>query len=126
MELLRPPVDPVDAEALREERRALEDRLKQLGKDFATAPPEFTKAALADINGRLAEIKSALDDPGKAAVFEDVIGAKDVQKAWDKLDLGRQRTIVSALLTITVNPVGKGGTGPVFDPDAIDAVWRDE
>ena len=125
VELLRPPVDPVDADALREERRALNDRLVQLGKDFATAPPEITKAALDDINGRLAEIKAALDDPGKAAIFEGVIGAKDVAKAFDKLDLGRKRTIVDALMTITVNPVGRG-TGPVFDPDAIDAPYRDE
>jgi hypothetical protein len=45
VDLLRPPVDEVDAKALREERRMLEERLVQLGKDFATAPPAFTAAA---------------------------------------------------------------------------------
>lgn len=122
-ELLRPAVDPVDADELREQRRALNDRLAQLGKDFATSPPEFTKAALDDINGKLAAISAALEDPGKAAIFEDVIGTKDVAKAFNKLDLGRQRTIVAALLTVTVQPVGKG-TGPLFNPDAIGLDWK--
>jgi DNA invertase Pin-like site-specific DNA recombinase len=123
VDLLRAPVDPADTAALREERRALRDKLKQLGKDFATAPPEFTQAALAEINGRLEEIRVALEDPGKAAIFEDVIGADDVGKAFGSLDLGRQRTIVDALMVITVLPVGKG-TARVFDPDAIDVVWK--
>ncbi len=132
VDLLRPPVDEVDAAALREERRALRDKLKQLGKDFASAPPEFTQAALSEINGRLGEIDAQLTDPGKAQIFEGVIGAKDVGKAFDNLDLGRQRTIVDALMIITVNPVGKG-TGGVWDPDAmfqgrraVDVVWRED
>lgn len=122
VELLRPPVEEADAGALREERRALQGKLVQLGKDFASAPPAFTQAALAEINGRLEEIGRKLDDPGKAAIFEGVIGVKDVRAAFLSLDLGRQRTIVNALLKITVNPVARG-TGPIFNPDAIDVVW---
>jgi DNA invertase Pin-like site-specific DNA recombinase len=125
VDLLRPPIDPIDAAALREERRGLRDKLKQLGKDFATAPPEFTQAALTEINGRLDEIREALEDPGKATIFEDVIGADDVGEAFGGLDLGRQRTIVDALMIITINAVGKGG-GRVFDPDAIDVVWKED
>jgi DNA invertase Pin-like site-specific DNA recombinase len=123
VDLLRPKVDPVDEHELREQRRALHESLVQLGKDFATAPPEFTKAALADIQAKLDNIDAVLLDPGKAAVFEGVIGVKDVRKAFLGLDLGRQRTIVDALMTITVLPVGKA-TGRVFDPDNIDVKWK--
>ncbi|KZS65574.1 recombinase family protein [Mycobacterium pseudokansasii] len=123
VELLRPAVEEVDATALREQRRALHARLAQLGKDFVSAPPEFTQAALADINAKLADIDATLNDPGKAAVFEDVIGAPDVERAFNGLDLGRRRTIVDALMSITVNPVGKG-TGGVWNPEAIDVAWR--
>lgn len=122
VDLLRPPVTEVDAEALRQERRSLKDKLVQLGKDFASAPPEFTQAALAEINDRLAEIDAQLTDPGKARIFEDVIGAKDVQKAFNSLDLGRRRTIVDALMTIAIKPVSRGSK--VFDPDAIDVAWK--
>jgi site-specific DNA recombinase len=54
----------------------------------------------------------------KAYVFEGVIGADDVRAAFAGLDLGWQRTIVDALMTITVLPVGKRAR--VFDPDYID------
>lgn len=119
VDLLLPAADEVDTTALREERRALEDGLARLGKDFAKAPAAFRQSALDDINEKLAAIDAQLQDPGKAAIFEDVIGADDVEAAFLGLDLGRRRTIVDALMTITVHPVGKG-TGAVFDPDAID------
>ena len=123
VDLLKPPVDEVDANALRKERKKLTDRLVQLGTDFASAPPEFTRAAVTEIQTRLDEISEQLTDPGKARIYEGVIGAKDVRKAYVGLDLGRRRAIVDALLAITVNPVGKG-TGSVFDPGAIDIAWK--
>jgi site-specific DNA recombinase len=131
--LLLQPDEPVaDTDTLREQRRALEDRLVQLGKDFANAPPAFTQAAVADIQGKLDDINNQLEDPGKVNVYEDVIGADDVAKAFAGLDLGRRRTIVDALMVITVNPVGRS-TGGVWDPDAIvngkravDVVWRED
>lgn len=122
VELLRPPVEEVDADALREERRALEDGLAQLGRDFANAPAAFRASALADIQAKLDAIDAVLTDPGKAAIYEDVIGAKDVRKAFLGLDLGRQRTIVDALVTIKINR--SGNTGRVFNPDAIDLEWK--
>lgn len=52
--------------------------------------------------------------------------------AYAGLDLGCRRSIVDALVTIRVNPVGKG-TARVFDPDAIvngkrviDVVWKED
>jgi hypothetical protein len=86
----------VDAEALREERRALNDKLAQLGRDFATAPPEFTQAALSEINGRLGEIKTSLDDPGKAQIFEGVaesgIRLEQVERICATSSLGLAKT----------------------------------
>jgi DNA invertase Pin-like site-specific DNA recombinase len=122
VKLLLPDEPEVDTESLREQRRALEDKLEQLGEEFADAPPAFTQAALKDVKGRLDEIDAALEDPEKVNIYEGVIGAKDVRKAFLGLDLGRQRTIVDALMTITVNPVGKGAR--VFDPDSIDRPWK--
>ena len=78
---------------------------------------------MTEIQTRLDEISEQLTDPGKARIYEGVIGAKDVRKAYVGLDLGRRRAIVDALLAITVNPVGKG-TGSVFDPGAIDIAWK--
>jgi hypothetical protein len=125
VELLLADEPEEDAETQREQRRALEDGLARLGKDFATAPATFRQSALAEIQEKLDAIDDRLQDQGKVNVYEGVIGAKDVRKAFDRLDLGRQRTIVDALMTITINTVGKG-TARVFDPDAIDVIWKED
>ena len=65
-----------------------------------------------------------LTDPGKVRIFDGVIGATDVRKAYMGLDLGRRRTIVDALMTITINPVSRGSK--IFDPDAIDVTWKED
>lgn len=123
VELLISDDGEVDTGALREQRRALEDGLVQLGRDFANAPAAFRQSALEDIQEKLDAIDVQLLDTVKVDVFEDLIGADDVRAAFDSLDLGRRRTIVDALMTITVNPVGKG-TGRVFDPAYIDIRWK--
>jgi DNA invertase Pin-like site-specific DNA recombinase len=131
VELLLPDEPEVDTDALREQRRALEDGLVRLGKDFANAPATFRQSALSDMQEKLDVINAQLEDPGKVNIYEGVIGAEDVGKAFDSIDLGRQRTIVDALMIITINPVGKGT--PVFDPDAVvngkravDVVWKED
>lgn len=113
----------VDTNALREERKALNDSLKQLGREFATAPASFRQSALEGIDMRLAEIEDDLNDAVKVNIYEGVIGAGDVAKAFAGLSLDRRRAIVDALMTVTVLPVGKG-TARYFDPNAIDVVWK--
>lgn len=115
----------VDTNALREQRRTLEDRLEQLGMEFADGKGSAAtlRKATDRIAERLAEIDAQLLDTVKVNIYEGVIGADDVRAAFDGLDLGRQRTIVDALMTITVKPVGKG-SGRRFDPAYVDLVWR--
>ncbi|MFZ0714788.1 recombinase family protein [Mycobacterium sp.] len=116
--------EEVDANALREQRRELEQGLVRLGRDFATAPAAFRQSALDETNEKLAAIDAQLTDAVKVDVFEGVIGAEDVAAAFGGLGLGRRRTIVDALMTITVLPVGKRAR--VFDPDYIDVVWKED
>lgn len=125
VELLISQEDAVDTTALREQRRTLEHRLEQLGTEFADGeiPASTLRTATARINERLAEIDATLMDTVKVDVFEGVIGAKDVRKAFESLDLGRQRTIVDALMAPVILPVGRG-TARVFDPEAISPGWK--
>jgi hypothetical protein len=53
----------MDANALRAERKTLRDQLTQPGKDFATALPEFTEAALSESNGGLDEDPEVVGEP---------------------------------------------------------------
>ncbi len=133
VELMMTDDDEIDTNALRERRRTLEQRLEQLGVEFADGEidPVTLKTATARLKQQLAEIDTALTDAVKVDVFEGVIGAADVAAAFHGLDLGRRRTIVDALLVIRVNPVGKRAR--VWDPDAIhdgrraiDVRWKEE
>jgi hypothetical protein len=54
-------------------------------------------------------------------MFEDIIGAADVDAAFDGLELDRKRTIITAVLTITVNPTRQGRA---FDHRNIDVLFR--
>jgi DNA invertase Pin-like site-specific DNA recombinase len=114
----------VDTTALREQRRTLEDRLEQLGVEYADGelPAATLRKATDRITEKLAAIDAQLLDSVKVNVFDGVIGAGDVRAAFDGLDLGRQRTVVDALVEITVLPVGKRAR--IFDPDYIDVGWK--
>jgi DNA invertase Pin-like site-specific DNA recombinase len=124
VELLLGDDEQVDTNALREERRTLEKRLEQLGVEFADGeiPAATLRKATERINEKLAAIDAHLLDTAKVDIFEGVIGAADVAAAFDGLDLGRQRTIVDALVRITVLPVGKRAR--MFDPDYVNLRWK--
>ena len=50
-----------------------------------------------------------------------MIGAEDVDAAFDALDLDRKRAVIAALLRITVHPTGRGRS---FDPHSIGVVFK--
>jgi hypothetical protein len=114
VELLGPPTPEVDIERYTK-TAGTRGRLAQLGTDFATAPLEFTSAVVKRIRGHLDEIDEVRRDPHKRRKSTEGHRHQDVRNAWDKLDLGRQRTIVDVLLTIKVLPIGKC-MGTVFKP----------
>ena len=62
--------------------------------------------------------------PGRQTtrVYDGVIGAEDVDTAFDGLDLDRKRAIIDALLEITVRPSGR--CGRVFKREDVDVVYR--
>lgn len=118
--------DRPDAGSLRTEAQAL-----RLGLDgLATALAE----GLLDLVGvrreserlraKLAEVEAQMAHSARAPVLADLVGAEDVQAAWDGLTLDRKRAVVSVLLTVTLHPVGGGWR--TFDPSKVDIQWRTE
>jgi hypothetical protein len=115
-----------DAETLlRTEEAVLRARLAQLGMDFATAPPEFTQAALSDIQGKLDAIAKRQQDQELLRGFEGLpLGTDKVGENVEKLSPDRLRAVIDVLMTVTVAPVGKGYR--VFNPDRVDVVWKED
>jgi hypothetical protein len=121
--LRRAMFDPAEAEKLRAEEAVLRAKLVELGTKFRNAPPEFTEAALDDINEQLAAIAAQQEDQDKRRVLDGIpLGTDKVADKVKKLTPGRYRAVLDALMTVTVLPVGKGGH--VFQRDRIEVVWK--
>jgi len=93
--------------------------------DFAAAPPEFTQAALSDIQGTLDAIAKRQQDQELLRVFEGLpLGTDKVGEKVEKLSPDRPRAVIDVWMTVTVAPVGKGYR--VFNPDRVDVVWKED
>lgn len=57
-----------------------------------------------------------------APLLAELVGAKDVQAAWERLPLARQRAVVDLLFTIRVLRAQQGAR--LFDPDSVQILRR--
>jgi site-specific DNA recombinase len=104
------------ADALRAQAKAADDEY-----DDGIIDGVRLAARKAKVAEKLAPIKAQLDDADQAEIFDGVIGAGDVDRAFDGLNLDRQRRIIHALLTVTVNQTGRGRQ---FREDDVDVAFR--
>jgi site-specific DNA recombinase len=110
VDLLAPKGDPARARELHEEGQAIRERLKRLGPYFMAG--KITEDDM--VNGRawgdarLAEIRDELADLGRESVLDWLIEAENIDAAWDGASTDRQRAVVSALMTVKLNPPGRG------------------
>ena len=87
--------------------------------------PEFTQAALSDIQGTLDAIAKRQQDQELLRVFEGLpLGTDKVGEKVEKLSPDRPRAVIDVWMTVTVAPVGKGYR--VFNPDRVDVVWKED
>ena len=129
---LTTPADVPDAEALIAERDALRVRLDDLAAAFADG--EITRAQLAAgterMRGRVEEITarlSAASSTPAVAVLDGARGEAEIRTRWERLDLGTRRAILSALVTVVIEPVAQKGRAPngtYFDPRKVRFIWK--
>ncbi|SDN51058.1 Site-specific DNA recombinase [Klenkia soli] len=115
--------EPEDVERLRHEVGELKQRRDDLaglladGLLSASAVRERSSGLtkrIADMEGR---ISAALGNSPVAAL----VGAADIAAVWSSLTVRRRKEAVSALMTVTVLPAGKGQR---FNPELIQVDWR--
>jgi DNA invertase Pin-like site-specific DNA recombinase len=104
------------AAVLRGKLEALEAEFTQDDQMMAS----FALKTAKRLTTELAEIEARMADSQKARIFEGVIGADDVQAAFDAAGLDRQREMVAALMRIVIRPTRKGAE---FQPDDIHIDW---
>ncbi len=96
--------ETVDVAALREEAMVLRTRLAELADLFADGT--ITAAQLARgtdrARTRLAVVEQEMASAGRVSVVGDLLVAEDIAAAWEELDLDRRRTVIDALVAITL------------------------
>lgn len=122
-EALSPKDDGLDRDALRFERRTLQTRFDGLAALAADGvlPLDQVREQSARLRARLAEIDGLLA-PSTLSPVTAVVESDDVAAAWAALDVTRRRSIVKALMDVTILPSRRGAKG--FDPNLIHVRWR--
>jgi len=127
-DLLLPGPDDVDVAGLQAEAEKARQRMKDLGGMFGagqielTAFTEGTDAARGQLEGITQQLaRAATRDP-----LVDLVGAPDVRKAWKALELDRKRSVLRALVTVTLLTPRQGRMpdGGYFDYDAVVFAWK--
>jgi hypothetical protein len=99
----------VDMGALRQQAAALRIELEGLaavhGRGEITMPEWL--AARSGVSARLAAAEAEMESATTASPLDGLVGAEDVQAAWEGLGLAGQRAAIRALFVITVKP-GRG------------------
>jgi hypothetical protein len=127
-DLLLPVDNGLDVAALQEESEQIRRRLTDTAAAFGSGQitlPQFTEAStvaqaqLEGVNKQLA--RAATKDP-----LVGLVGAPDVRKAWEALELPQQRAVLRALLEVTILPARRGRMpdGGYYDYTAIKTQWK--
>ncbi len=87
----------------------------------------ITASQVRTINTRLmaelARVEARQAEMAGADVLAELVEADDVERAWDRLDLGKRRAIVDALMTVTVHAEKVRGARE-FNSDLIEIDWK--
>lgn len=112
----------VDVAALRADIARHRARLQEAAADYEadvitrTQFLAITKTRREKIENAQARLSQAAESHNPAI---SLVGADDIEAAWEDLTLGEKREVIRRLLTITVQPVGRGLRVPVRNRVAI-------
>jgi site-specific DNA recombinase len=116
-DLVAAPVTGVDVAALRAELATCRDRLEEIASDYEDDKITRTQFLTRTDKRRakMATIEAQLAEATEVSPLAPLIGADDVAAAWEALSMGQQRAVIGALVTITVQPAGRGRRPDVRD-----------
>lgn len=116
--------DSPDVPALVAERTSVQERQRQLGEEFADGalPAATLRAATDRLARRLDELNAQIAEAGRTSVLAPLVGAEDVETAWNVLHVDQQRAVIRELMTVRILPAGRGAR--VFKPESVVIDWR--
>ena len=113
-----------DVAELTTEARALRIRLDTLAVDFAdgSLTDSQLRAATQRLRTKIAEAEEAIAAAGRVDILAPLVAADDVVSMWEGLDTDRRRRIIDRLMTIAIQPAGRGVR--TLDPTSINITVR--
>jgi site-specific DNA recombinase len=119
---------------LQDRAAAIRSRLDEAGRLYGAGTIDARQLAEATetLRGNLKVVEQQLAGqvPGRG-VLVGLVGAADVDAAWDQLELGEQRTAIDALCVVILLPSNKGRPagwkpgGSYFRPETVRVEWRE-
>lgn len=106
-----------DVSGLRADADGLRRRIEALADDLDIDERTLARRDKA-LRTRLAGIEAQLADAGRVDLLGPLVGADDVEAAWNGLDIDRRRAVVDLLMTVRLLPPGRGVRD--FDPATVD------
>jgi DNA invertase Pin-like site-specific DNA recombinase len=115
--LVASPAGGTDVAALRADLATCRERLDEIAADYEedriTRSQFLTRTDKR--RAKMAAIEAQLAEATDVSPLAPLIGADDVAAAWDGLTMGQQRAVIRALITVTVQPAGRGRRPEVQD-----------
>jgi len=108
VELLAPAAPEVDLPGLRAAANAARARLGEIAEMLGDGELTRAEAEITAVTGM---------NP-----LAGLVDAADPAAAWAQADIGRHRTVLDKLMTVTVLPAVR--PGPRFDPATVKIVWK--
>jgi DNA invertase Pin-like site-specific DNA recombinase len=120
LDLLTP---DVDLDALRHEATTLRGRRDDLARLLADGllTPEAVRAQSTKLTERLRQIEDEIAAATADSPATRLAAAPDVGELWARLDLDVRRSVIDTLMTVTLEPVGKGTR---FTPESVRVEWK--
>ncbi|PCC45856.1 hypothetical protein CIK64_14120 [Brevibacterium aurantiacum] len=130
LNLLAPKSDTVDVRLLHSQRIALGNRRKSVLKQLAAgrATDEEAEEALDDLADQLRAVDSEIARAVAVDPLAELVDIEDARAWWhdEERTLARRRTVVEALMTVIIHPVGYGKrvTGLDAASEAVEIGWK--
>lgn len=127
-DLLAQREDPVDVRGAQRDMREARATLDELASALGAGEMDMQewRAASRAARARLEGAERLLSRAVQANPVAGLVGAEDVEAAWNRLDLSRQRAVIAYLMTVTVHPARRGRLpgGTYFDASTIGIDWK--
>lgn len=130
LDLLAPKPDVVDVRVLNSQRIALGKRRKTVLKQISSgrATEEEAEEALDDLADQLRAVDAEIARAVASDPLAELVGVEDARAWWfdEERTLARRRTVVEALMTVVIHPVGSGRRVTTFEAagETVEIDWK--